>query len=675
MNAMVSPPSSSAKNSNRVSMTVWIAAILIAFLAAWAGGTWTGAFKPQVLLDPGALTRYGSILFKAVHIFALAATAGLLFFGAFLLPEGKGTKRRLTAATYAMLSALIAFITGVLGAVMNFSLLAGLSIGTPNFMQLAWTSTWQLEVLRGPAITTLFTLAIAGFAFWYPTKVGMAWQFAATMAALWPLALVGHAAGSLDHDTAVNGLALHLIGALLWGGGLIALGVLWPRLGVATVRVVTRYSTLALWAFILTGLSGVLSATVRVNSFADLFSTAYGNLLLLKICTFLIMGAFGATQRAKVISVLQKQPSNKPAAKLFWRLALIELVIMAATFGIASAMARSQPPTPEIIVETDPGYIATGYSTPPPFNWENFLSAWRTEWLYTSVAVLAIFIYTRWVLRLRKRGDAWPIHRTIVWWIAWLWFAWTINAGLGVYGHFMFSVHMAEHMTIAMAIPILFVLAAPITLALRALPKRRDNTMGPREFLVSTTHSAYVNFLVNPIFASAFFFFSMVLFYFSPLFELALRTHTGHVLMVVHFLLSGYLFAWSLVGIDPGPKKWSPPMRLLILLVTIAFHAFFGVAMMMGTTLLAGDFFTQVNLPWVPDLLREQQAAGTITWGTGEFPTLLLALIVAWQWLKSDEREASRIDRKAQRDDDAELKAYNERLAAISAYDRQHPDE
>ena len=92
---------------------------------------------------------------------------------------------------------------------------------------------------------------------------------------------------------------------------------------------------------------------------------------------------------------------------------------------------------------------------------------------------------------------------------------------------------------------------------------------------------------------------SLVVFYWTGLFQLALQTHTGHLLMTAHFVLAGYLFAWVLVGVDPGPKRWSPALRLVVLFATIAFHAFFGVAMISGTTLLGGDFFPTIAIPWV----------------------------------------------------------------------------
>jgi cytochrome c oxidase assembly factor CtaG len=221
-------------------------------------------------------------------------------------------------------------------------------------------------------------------------------------------------------------------------------------------------------------------------------------------------------------------------------------------------------------------------------------------------------------------------------------------------------------MTVSMAAPILMVLAAPATLALRTLTPRGDKTLGPRELLLGLLHSRFLKVVGNPIVAAVIFFGSLVVFYFSPLFDLALRTHTGHVLMTTHFLLAGYLFAWVLVGIDPGPRRWPPSLRLVILFATISFHAFFGVALTTGTTVLAPTFYRALHLPWTVDLLADQRNGGAVAWGAGELPTLILALLVTLAWVRSDAAETTRLDRQADRDDDADLKAYNAHLAAIS---------
>ena len=267
---------------------------------------------------------------------------------------------------------------------------------------------------------------------------------------------------------------------------------------------------------------------------------------------------------------------------------------------------------------------------------------------------------------MRARGDSWPILRAIVWVLGWAIFVWATSGAPGVYGRVLFSMDMVMHMTVFMVAPILMVLAAPVTLALRTAVPRRDNTLGPRELLLAVVHSRFLAVIGNPIVAAVIFFGSLIVFYFSPLFELALRTHTGHVLMTLDFLLAGYLFAWVLVGIDPGLRRWPPWLLLVVLFGTISFHAFFGVALTSGTTLLAPDFFSGLHLPWTVDLLADQRTGGAAGWGIDVLPTLVLALLVTLAWLRSDSAESTRLDRQADRDDDAALKAYNAHLSALS---------
>ena len=145
----------------------------------------------------------------------------------------------------------------------------------------------------------------------------------------------------------------------------------------------------------------------------------------------------------------------------------------------------------------------------------------------------------------------------MLWVLGWAVLVYAVCGAPGVYGRVLFSMHMVMHMAVAMLVPLLLVPAAPVLLALRALPARPDKTWGPREVVLQVVHSRALRVLANPVVAAALFFFSLAVFYYSPLFELALRTHTGHVLMMAHFLLTGYLFVWALVGIDPGPRQWS----------------------------------------------------------------------------------------------------------------------
>jgi putative copper resistance protein D len=130
-----------------------------------------------------------------------------------------------------------------------------------------------------------------------------------------------------------------------------------------------------------------------------------------------------------------------------------------------------------------------------------------------------------------------------------------------------------------------------------------------------------------------------------------------------------------LVGIDPGPRKWSPVILLVVLFATMSFHAFFGVVMTSGTTLLAPDFFESIHLPWVSDPLADQHKAGAIAWGIGEAPTVILTLLVAVAWVHTDRAESTRKDRQADRDGDAELAAYNAHLQELKRRNERADEE
>src|SRR5699024_9763826 len=124
--------------------------------------------------------------------------------------------------------------------------------------------------------------------------------------------------------------------------------------------------------------------------------------------------------------------------------------------------------------------------------------------------------------------------------------------------------------------------------------------------------------------------------------------------MNLHFLLSGYLFYYVVLGIDPSPRKLVPVARLGMVMATLALHAFFGVTLMMSQSVQAFDWYQSLGLPWVGDLLRDQQTCGGITWGGGEIPLLLIMVTLAVQWARSDQRQARQHDRREARDHDAE---------------------
>ena len=620
-----------------------------------------GAQAPHAgLLDPGAVVRWGLPIARTLHDLAAALTIGALVLGAVALPE----QSRPAALRVAATSGIVWVAAGVVTLVLTYADFAGVPLGTAGFG--AQLSEFVQSFDLGRALVTSLVLAfvVATGAAMARSVNAIGWLAVLSLLAILPLALAGHAAGSSDHEMAVDSLGAHLVGVTVWVGGLAALTLLRPTLGASFSTVLQRFSTLAGWCFAIVAISGIVNAWLRLGGLGGL-PTTYGALVLIKVVALLLLGAAGVEQRQRVVGRLERDPGSRA---LFARLAAGELVVMGLAIGIAVALARSAPPVPNAPAGlVTPAQTLTGYPLPPPLEAVRWLTVWRVDPLWLSLAVLGVAWYVLAVRRLVRRGDRWPVLRTVSWCAGALVLVYTTSGAPGVYGRVLFSTHMLEHMTMSMVVPPLLVLGAPVTLALRTTTARRDGTRGWREWLLAVVHSRFVRLVGHPLVAAGLFMASLIAFYYSPLFGEALRTHTGHVLMNVHFLLVGYLFASVLIGVDPGPQRPPYPFRLVLLLATLSFHAFFGVALMSSTALLQGSFFQELQRHWGASLLSDQQTAGGIAWGVGDIPSLALALGIAVAWARSDDREARRRDRAADRDGGAELAAYNAELAARAA--------
>jgi putative copper resistance protein D len=161
----------------------------------------------------------------------------------------------------------------------------------------------------------------------------------------------------------------------------------------------------------------------------------------------------------------------------------------------------------------------------------------------------------------------------------------------------------------------------------------------------------------------------LVIFYFTPLFAWATRDHLGHEWMIVHFLITGYLFVQAVIGVDPGPTKLQPLLKLMLLIGTLAFHAFFGLSLMSGEGLLLADWYGAMGRTWGESPIADQQTGGAIAWGIGEIPAAVLTIIVSIQWFRSDARDAKRLDRASDRAGNKDVDDYNEMLAKLAKRD------
>ena len=633
-----------------------------------------GGAEPLLLVDPGPTVRWGIPLAKAFVHLGAALAVGALMVAAFVL------SRKAKAFSLALVVAACGagLMTVASGASAFFTFMAiyvePVSIDQ-QFGDLLWLYLQSTEIGRSwlitmglSAIVTVLSVVVRSFG-------GVLAAGVLSVAALWPLAEQGHAAGTANHEAAVSASYAHSVFAAMWVGGLAVMAIIaWSEKPSASQLhgMLHRYSTIALVSFIVVAVSGLTNAWLRVGTLAELAS-GYGALVIAKTLSLVILGVMGALYRGRLLGKLEE--GTQKNSTVVSRMIAAELTVMGVASGLASALARTQTPIPQIpardFAQATPAEILTGEPLPPEFTWSKLFTLWELDLLWALIAVFAIVYYVWGHLRLATRGDHWPIARTIFWVSGMLLLIFATNSGLVVYGTYLFSIHMLGHMLLSMAVPLLLVLGAPVTLASRAIAARKDGSRGSREWILVAVHSRYLAVIGHPVVAAAIFGLSLIVFYYSPLFEWALREHLGHMWMTAHFVFSGYLFAQALIGIDPSPHNPPYPLRLIIVLATMAFHAFFGLSIILGTGLLVPEWFGAMGRTWGDSPLVDQQNGGELAWGLGEFPTLALAILVTWAWSKSDDRINKRRDRKADRDGDLELDAYNEMLKARANADRR----
>lgn len=282
----------------------------------------------------------------------------------------------------------------------------------------------------------------------------------------------------------------------------------------------------------------------------------------------------------------------------------------------------------------------------PPFS----PSAVFTEWGLSPV----LFVLTVWVTglylfgvwRLHERGDHWPVGRTMAFVVGGMGsFFFATSSGLAAYDTTLLSAHMMQHMILSMVVPLFCALGAPVTLALRTLPRR------PRGWLLAVLHSGLARVLTFPPLTLALYVISPWALYFSGWYDATLHSSLLHELMHVHLVVVGALFFTPILGIDPVPGRVSHPFRLLLLLLTLPFHAFLGVTIMGQSSLIGGSWYPVLrdSLPWLPDPYDDQHLAGGILWGSGDLIGLVLFAVLFVQWFRSSAQEARREDRRLDR--------------------------
>ena len=628
----------------------------------------SAALTATGLPDPGPVTTVGLPFVRAAGEVAAVVAVGAFLLAAFLVPPQNNGVLDVDGYRAVRIGTVAAGAWAVCAALLVPLTISDVS-GQPITAHLNPASLWSLASLINISTAWRWTALLAA-AVMLASLPALRWSWTplllvGSLATLIPLGLTGHSSAGGSHDLATNSLLIHLVAASLWAGGLLALLTHVVRGGAHADLAARRFSVIALWCFGAMALSGVVNALVRILP-SDLLTTDYGRLVVGKFVALCLLGVAGWRQRRTGVVALQEDPGSRASLV---RLALIEALVFGLTFGIAVGLGRTPPPPLPIGVPSIPD-VKIGYDFAGPPTPARVLFDWRFDLIFGTAAIVFATLYLAGVRRLRRRGDRWPPGRTAAWLLGCMALLFVTSSGVGRYMPAMFSMHMVAHMLLSMLVPILLVLGGPVGLALRALPAAgRGDPPAMREWLLAALHSRLSRLLTNPVVATALFVAGFYGLYLGGLFDAAVGSHMGHVVMNVHFLVSGYLFYWVVIGVDPTPRPIPPLAKVAVVFATLPLHAFFGVVLMGMPTVLGESFYRSLHLSWHTDLLGDQRLGGGIAWAAGEIPLIVVMIALLVQWSRGDRRTARRLDRAADRDDDAELAAYNAMLAELARRD------
>jgi cytochrome c oxidase assembly factor CtaG len=586
------------------------------------------------------------VIFDVANTALSVLVAGCLISLAFLLPEREGflknsaekTQRFLFMFSGLWIVAALGNLLSTLAEIFESHLVDVLS---GNILR-----SFITQVTLGKLLAYQFFAAIFVFVFSRSLRKtgGAFWLLVVALSGSLAPIFQSHSSSQGSHGLAIGSLVIHVLALSFWMGAVFAFQIM-----PASERQLafSRVSNIALWSSIAVVGSGVTNAWTRLRLSQDWF-TAYGLMVGIKIFLTLIV-FFIASRVRKQISVNRLLP--------------LELTVITLIMGIGAVLNRFTPEETGA-TEFDKLRELVGISMPEAPTLSRVFFEYEANGLILGVLIFATALYIRGVVALARRGDKWPVGRTISFAIGISLLDYATSGGVGLYAHFSFQYHMIAHMILSMIAPIAIVLSAPITLALRTLPIGREKgERGLRGALLAALSSRATGIWTHPIVALAIFDGSLFALYFTPLFGELMSGHFGHMIMDLHFIAAGLLFFHVIVGIDPNPRKVHHLVRVVMLLAAMSIHAFFSVALMSANNLIDGGYYQLLERPWATDLLSDQKSGAAIGWAMGEIPIVIALIATFIQWVRSDAREAKRADRRS-KVDLAEYNAYLEQLAA-----------
>ncbi|WP_262060912.1 cytochrome c oxidase assembly protein [Streptomyces sp. STR69] len=269
-------------------------------------------------------------------------------------------------------------------------------------------------------------------------------------------------------------------------------------------------------------------------------------------------------------------------------------------------------------------------------------SSWQADVPALLVVVLLGGLYGWGVLRLRRRGESWPVARTVAFAVFGLGtIVVATMSALAVYDRVLFWPAAVQNVLLDLIAPLGLALGDPLRLALRALPERAAARAQ------GALTGRVLRLLTFPLVSTALVLTTELTIYFTPYFETALANNWLHQLMYLQLLLAGSLFVLPVLTREEALPAWcTHPVRAALVFVDGIIDAVPGIVVMTHGTLIAGSWYLAHAPSWAPDVQHDQQLGGGAMVGIAELVAIPFLLAILVQWARTERAETVALDRR-----------------------------
>jgi cytochrome c oxidase assembly factor CtaG len=305
--------------------------------------------------------------------------------------------------------------------------------------------------------------------------------------------------------------------------------------------------------------------------------------------------------------------------------------------------------------------LASVYHGPPELTLPRAFTEWTADPAMIALVVVLGVAYLTGVARVRRGGRKWGAGRSVA--FCGLGLGFLVIATMswaGVYQNTLFYARATQTVLLVLLCPLFLALGGPLALFSENFPaagRRLDRIIRSRAAKIAT-FPAITSLLLIGIPMGM---------YFSSWYTATFHSVTVRELTYLALMAPGYLFFWTLLRVDTVPKAYPYGVGMWITAAEVVGDAFFGLAIIADTNLIAGSYYHGVGWPYGPTLATNQVVGGGIIWILGDAVGLPFLAVQLVQMMRADKAEAAVIDAELDEKEAARAARKRAREAAHAA--------